>query len=222
MDTRDHSDLEDMIMNRPLPFRRLLACAVTLMVAPFSASAQFATGSLGTLSTGPSFLTLSAGGNVTGGTVYASNVNPGFPQRPTNNSPSLSTVGNWLAVTNTGSASLALAAGKTAVSFLWGTPDSFNSVRINTNAGSQTFSATALGLTPLSTSNTASYVTFAVSGAATSITSIDFINGSNGAFEIANVTAVPEPGTYAMLLSGLAAVGFVTRRRARARTHAPS
>ena len=28
-----------------------------------------------------------------------------------------------------------------------------------------------------------------------------------------NVTAVPEPGTYAMLLAGLAAVGFVAKRR---------
>jgi hypothetical protein len=29
-----------------------------------------------------------------------------------------------------------------------------------------------------------------------------------------SVTAVPEPGTYAMLLAGLAAVGVVARRRA--------
>ncbi len=33
-------------------------------------------------------------------------------------------------------------------------------------------------------------------------------------FIVTNVTAVPEPGTYAMLLAGLGALGFVARRRA--------
>jgi hypothetical protein len=32
-------------------------------------------------------------------------------------------------------------------------------------------------------------------------------------FIVTNVTAVPEPGTYAMLLAGLAMVGFMARRR---------
>lgn len=32
-------------------------------------------------------------------------------------------------------------------------------------------------------------------------------------FIVTNVTAVPEPGTYAMLLAGLGALGFVARRR---------
>lgn len=38
-------------------------------------------------------------------------------------------------------------------------------------------------------------------------------NSVDGVLDNISVTAVPEPGTYAMLLAGLAAVGFVARRR---------
>ncbi len=38
-------------------------------------------------------------------------------------------------------------------------------------------------------------------------------NGGNIAFDNIRITAVPEPETYAMLLAGLAAVGFMARRR---------
>jgi hypothetical protein len=38
------------------------------------------------------------------------------------------------------------------------------------------------------------------------------------AFEVANynVTAVPEPETYVLMLAGLGAVGFINRRRRKA------
>jgi hypothetical protein len=56
-------------------------------------------------------------------------------------------------------------------------------------------------------------VTFRVTGAATAITSLRF-DSAQQAFEFSNINAaVPEPGTYAMLLSGLLGVGFVARRR---------
>lgn len=57
-----------------------------------------------------------------------------------------------------------------------------------------------------------------VPGNARLLTVVKPLDGYNATFNgttltIANVNAVPEPGTYAMLAAGLAAVGFVVRRR---------
>ena len=47
---------------------------------------------------------------------------------------------------------------------------------------------------------------------APSITRVTFASSQN-ALEIDNVSAVPEPETHLLMLSGLAAIGFVARRR---------
>ena len=190
--------------------------AAAIAVASFASSAQV-TGGLG--SVGSSFLTLSSS-NVLGGALYTASQTFAYAVRPTNASPVINTVGNWGAVagtqnTNNGggvTATLNLPSGIGRVSFLWGSPDTYNSLIVNTDAGSKTFTAAALGIDPNSATNAASYVNFAVSGGAKAITSLTFVSSTN-AFEFSNVAAVPEPGTYAMLLSGLMAVGFVVRRR---------
>lgn len=51
--------------------------------------------------------------------------------------------------------------------------------------------------------------TLAFSGVAMSFE----LTGMNGAVAFDNITAVPEPESYAMLLAGLLAVGFMVRRR---------
>lgn len=199
------------------PYKSLVAAAIALSSS--AASAQYVTGSTGSLGNGSSFLSLT-NANVTGGAIYAQSDSFNWAARPTNSSPVINTVGNWVAVggsnnSNNGggtTASLKLAPGTTSLGFLWGTPDSFNSVTIKTNAGNQVFTASQLGLTQSTNASFAGYVNFKVTGAATSITGVDFVS-TQQAFEIGNVSAVPEPGTYAMLLSGLAAVGFVARRR---------
>ena len=59
------------------------------------------------------------------------------------------------------------------------------------------------------------YVTF-VAAAGTTITGLIFDNMPNhDAFEVNNfnVTPVPEPETFALILAGLGAIGFITRRR---------
>lgn len=223
-----YCDFRTQIVFRPLnPWRRL-ACAVAIVGAPLSASAQLVTSSPGTLSTGSSFLSLSSA-NVTGGAIYSASTDFGPPsgperptQRPISGSPSISTASNWIAVgggqNNNGGgsvATLSLAPGTTAISFLWGTPDVFNTIKVNTSAGSQSLSPETLFSGSFQTYGTAGYVTLRGASPTTTINSIEFGTPA-GWIEISNVTAVPEPGTYAMLLSGLAAVGWVTRRRGRA------
>ena len=59
------------------------------------------------------------------------------------------------------------------------------------------------------------YVTF-VAAAGTTITGMIFDNLPNqNAFEVTNfnVSPVPEPETYALILAGLGATWFITRRR---------
>jgi hypothetical protein len=200
-----------MTMNRTRTF-----VAAAFALASFASTAQV-TGGLG--SVGSSFLNLSSA-NVTNGALYSASQTFSYAARPTNTSPAITTVGNWGAVagssnTNNGggvTATLNLPTGMSNVSFLWGSPDTYNSVIVNTNAGSRTFTAAALGLTASGDPNRASYVKFGVAGTASAITSLTFVS-SQAAFEFSNVAAVPEPGTYAMLLSGLAAVGAVVRRR---------
>jgi hypothetical protein len=205
--------------------KSVLAAAITL--ASFAASAQVSTaGSVVTAelkrtSSDPSWVTLSSA-NFVGGAIYTEPQTFDYAARPTNGSPSIITRGRWGAVggssnniNNGGGSSAAFTpvSGAQWVSFLWGSPDPYNTLTVNTNAGSQSFTAAALGLTATGDRNQASYVTFRVTGAATAITSLRF-DSAQQAFEFSNINAaVPEPGTYAMLLSGLLGVGFVARRR---------
>lgn len=195
----------------------LIAAAAAL--AAGAASAQV-TGAIGGLDNSANFLALSSA-NVSGGALYSDAQNfPSTAARPQSTTPSIVTVGNWLAAgpsnsnNGGGDATLTLAAGTTWVSFLWGSPDTYNTLTVNTNAGSLSFTAAALGILPVGGSQSqANYVNFSVAGGATAITSLVFSSPNTNAFEIANVTAVPEPGSYALMVTGLAVLGFVGRRR---------
>ncbi len=106
-------------------------------------------------------------------------------------------------------------AGVDYVSFLWGSPDLFNSLTVNsTGSAGQVFTANSLGfpVTNGDQSFNQSVQFTALAGA--KITSLVFSSTDN-AFVSANfsITPIPEPETYALMMAGLGVMGFVARRR---------
>jgi len=103
------------------------------------------------------------------------------------------------------SGTLNFAAPVTSFTFLWGSPDSYNSVTDGT--------VTVTGSTFSSGNGNNSETTLFTFFDALGFTSLTF--STRGiAFEVA-VASVPEPETYAMMLAGLGAIGFLVLRRRR-------
>lgn len=169
------------------------------------------------------FLTLSAPGacgsctlgttvaTISGGTIYdakmgfADDVVTGerfLAAGPTSGSPSTLTFGGG---------------GVDYISFLWGSPDLYNTLTVNsTGAGpnSQVFTTTSLGF-PVSNGDQSFQQSVQFTALANGkITSLVFASSAD-AFEVGRftVTPIPEPETYALMMAGLGALGFVARRR---------
>jgi len=207
-----------------MKFRKTLL-ALSALAISFGANATVSGtlgGGLGTFLTlsGPGTtgsggtLTGSVDGTITGGTVYATD--DSYAAEPTG------AIGSFLAAgpppSNEGPATLSFAgAGVGYISFLWGSPDLYNVLTVlGSDGSSQTFTVSSLGFGVTDGNQSFSqYVQF-VASAGTTITSLLFGNSPDkNAFEVANfsVTPIPEPETYALILAGLGAIGFITRRR---------
>lgn len=195
---------------------KLLATSAVALLASTAAQAQV-TGALGT-SGGP-FATLSGSGlsgaaNATfsGGTVYAGDL-------PFADQPAGSVFGGTFLAAGPSSgtpAILSFLGNYTYLSFLWGSPDLYNELTINTTLGSKSFDISATSLNFSSTSgdqNFSQYVQF-WTDPGVYITSVSFASTSADAFEAANFrAAVPEASTWAMMIIGFGAAGAAMRRR---------
>ena len=196
-----------------------LLVASTALSAAMGANAQVS-GSLGGGS--GSFLSLSSAGlsggsvaTLSGGTVY--NADRPFADIPFG----VVFEGNFLAAGVTSGALATLSftgAGLDYISFLWGSPDAYNVLTVTSTGGAtQILTAQGLGFAETNGDQKFSqYVQFSALGGG-KITALSFSNlPQKDAFESSNfsvITPVPEPQTYALLLAGLAAVGFVAQRR---------
>lgn len=199
-------------------FKKMIV-ANALMVAAFGAQAGLI-GGVAANQSPSSFIDLSVSGVVTGGALYTANALPSAAI-PLNLDPLTQTVGTWLGVgpdnnnNGGGEATVTFAPSTTFVSFLWGSPDTYNTVTVIGTFGSLAFdSASFPSIVFNGNQNFASYIGFTTDGGDT-ISSLRFSSGSN-AFEVANFSTtapIPEPSTYALMLAGLAAVGFVAKRR---------
>ena len=112
------------------------------------------------------------------------------------------------------------------LSLIWGSVDTYN--RLDFLDGSNNVLASFVGSNiwvpangNQSDPNTNPVVNFLLSGADVSAFASLRLTSSSNAFEIDNVainSAVPEPGTWAMMLLGFGAVGFAMRRRRQPKT----
>lgn len=197
----------------------LRLAAATALLAAFGTTAHAqVTGALGT----PfgSILTLSGPGACTALTPCtlgpgAGTFVGGFTRNATVSGVAhmpIGTVGNFLSAgpSNNGTATLTFAQGVVGVGFQWGSPDSYNRLRIYTSDMAVTdFFRESVGLT---TWTSEGYVRFTATHGRL-ITKMEFESSSN-AFEVSNfTTTVPEPSTYLMMATGLLALGVVSRRR---------
>ena len=195
----------------------LMTASVAALLASTVANAQV-TGSIG--NDGSPYVSLSAAGlgsgslaTLMGGTVYTSD-------QPFADIPAGGIFGNmFLAAgpTSGNTATLTFNPGYGYLSFLWGSPDKYNSLTITTaNGFSQTFTAAGLGFAVTNGNQAFSqYVQFKTAAGDT-LKTVAFSNiPSQDAFEVANfrVTGVPEASTWAMMLLGVGAVGGAMRRR---------
>lgn len=102
-----------------------------------------------------------------------------------------------------------------SLSFIWGTPDDFNLFEILDGSNNVIASYAGNNIKALVGGFTDSLVTFHFDGATVDNVKALRFSSSQQSFEFDNVAVqpIPEPGVWAMMLIGFAAMGFSLRRR---------
>jgi hypothetical protein len=152
----------------------------------------------------------------TGGALYNISTSPisGVTARPPGSTGNFYSVGTSPAA-QTGPGQVAFSSGLSYFGFLWGSPDTYNTVSFfngNTHLGSFTGSAV---LNPANGNQSVGKYFNAFAGVNERITRVTFASTTN-AFETDNhsfISAVPEPETYAMFMAGLGLLGFMAKRK---------
>jgi len=122
--------------------------------------------------------------------------------------------GDWLAIRRNASYNIAFTTGVSAISFVLGSLDPQNSIRLTVGSVVTTLTGgQIIGLASPSSGN-ASFgrVTYDF-GTGPQLTNIEFLSGNNS-FEIDSiVAAAPEPASWLMMILGFGLVGGLLRRR---------
>lgn len=184
------------------------AIALSMLAAPAAHATVIA--SLG--NGGSPFVSIDALGTRSGGAIYTAD-------RPFADIPKGTILNNqFLAVGKTAGtpSTITFATALNYLSFLWGSPDTYNILTLTTSLGN-TFTYTPQGLNFAVTDGNqafSQYVQFQASGGEF-ITSAKFdVMPLNDAFEVANFsTGVPEPATWALMIMGIGFAGAALRRR---------
>lgn len=120
----------------------------------------------------------------------------------------LAATGLYTSVSRGGSATYDFGSARSALSFLWGSPDTYNNLVIELSGGGGSTTINGAAVQP-PVAVGANFVTISGIGMFDTVT---FKSGGN-AFEYANVAAVPLPAAGLLLVGGLGALGLMGRRK---------